>query len=1098
MNLADELGRQAGLRPDAVAVCLPAKSLSFRHLDRLTWQIANFLCQQGVKPGDVVVLSFTSELALLATLFATARIGATTFSLPRNSPPRLLKEMVARTHAHSLASDFATTDSAGLNCLRIDIAALAANNSPIDKAIHVTAPQAPWLLIAGSGSTGHPKLFAVSHAQFYSRTKLAGAQLALSPNDRLATLSPLDFTSPKERYLTALFAGASVVLFDRGRADPLALCRDRRITVLDATVFHIERLLGTLPGTAKNQLGMLRVLLLSASTVSDGLRQRIAASLGPALHVRYGTNETGPLTIVRPDEVMGTPGTVGRPPAGVRIEVVDSSHRELPIGAVGMIRVKSPGMINHYQDDEQASRHAFREDWFMPGDLGKITQDGQLIFCGRNDHMMIMNGINIYPAEIERVVSLHPAVRDAVAVPLRSDLHQDMPVCAVTLQPSARITQRELLDFARQHLSSHCPQRIIVLERIPRNEQGKLQRQQLARAIAAQIRPQTQRVRIIQSLVVNNWKVRPQQPMRNMQIRFHCANPPDLAAIDKEFAALEIASEPCNSPYPPPWNPMFEPFAELAWRILLLSKALLQAANFPVFDSGCVLRIEQDGNNSASWVTTVAVVYIDNLPLRCLTVAQNEAVRLVLWLAQKPLTAESMTKLFDTIHKQVLPPLRRQVASGKSTLHVLRAAHARNIPFSHLGGGVYQLGWGSKGRLTDRSTTAMDSAIGSKLAQNKVWSATLLRMAGLPAPQHVVVATQEDAMRAAHRLGWLVVVKPVDRERGEGVTVGVRDDQQLLAAFKLAKGMSRVRQALVEREVKGVCHRLFIADGHLLYAVKRLPKSIHGDGRQTIAALIGEANRCNDLRPPWLRSERYPEDALAGAAMAAAGFSFDSIPAAGIRVPLRMVESSAWGGFDEDVTASIHPANLDIALRATALFNLQVAGIDIITPAIDKPWHENGAIINEVNFAPLLGGGEISRNHVPEFISRLIYGDGRIPIEAVVGGAAALEVALTRQKELAREKVDCYITSHDMTLTATGNEMQFPFISLSRRCQALLMDRRVDALVLVVQTDELLRSGLPLDRIKCCTASGDALKQAQSPDARENLLAWLRSCTSLP
>jgi cyanophycin synthetase len=211
-----------------------------------------------------------------------------------------------------------------------------------------------------------------------------------------------------------------------------------------------------------------------------------------------------------------------------------------------------------------------------------------------------------------------------------------------------------------------------------------------------------------------------------------------------------------------------------------------------------------------------------------------------------------------------------------------------------------------------------------------------------------------------------------------------------------------------------------------------------------------------------------------------------------------MVESSAWGGFDEDVTASIHPDNLDIALRATVLFNLQVTGIDIITPAIDTPWHENGAIINEVNFAPLLGGGDISRSHVPEFIDRLIDDNGRIPIEAIIGGATALKIALTRQKEMAQEQVSCFITSHEMTLTATGVEMQFPFNSLTRRCQALLMDRRVDAILLVVQTDELLRSGLPLDRIKCCTVSGDALKQVRSRDARKNLLALLRSYASHP
>jgi len=89
MNLANELSKQAQLRPDATAIHLPRGTLSFRQLEELTWRAATFLHQNGVKAGDVVALTFASELTLLVTMLATARIGATVFSLPRNSPPFL-------------------------------------------------------------------------------------------------------------------------------------------------------------------------------------------------------------------------------------------------------------------------------------------------------------------------------------------------------------------------------------------------------------------------------------------------------------------------------------------------------------------------------------------------------------------------------------------------------------------------------------------------------------------------------------------------------------------------------------------------------------------------------------------------------------------------------------------------------------------------------------------------------------------------------------------------------------------------------------------------------------------------------------------------
>lgn len=1100
-NLADELGIQARLRPEAIALQLPNGTLSFRQLDDLTWRAASLLHLHGVRPGEIVVLSCASELALLAALFATARIGATAFSLPINTPPLLCAEMAKRVKARFLATDRPGRDIAGLARLSVDLDSLAAASTPLDPGVSQAFPPAPWLIISGSGSTGHPRLFTITQAQFHARAALAGKMLALTSADRFASLAHLDFTSPKERCFAALFAGATVVLFDRKQANPLTLCRDQDVTVLDATVFHLEQMLGALPAGARNQLGMLRALQVSASTVSDGLRRRIAEALTRSLYVRYGTNETGLLAIAKPMEALGTPGTVGYPPAGTQIEVVDVRGRAVPVGETGLIRVSSPGMIAGYLDDEPATRRSFKDGCFFPGDLGRFAANGQLIHCGRADHMMIMNGINIYPAEIERVLSLHPAVRDAAAVPLASAMHQDIPVCAVVWQGGASFPEKQLVDFAAQRLGSHGPKRIVALERIPRNEQGKLIRPQLMAQIRGKLARKNTKAMTGASprvLPFGGSPVGMRQPARQMPIRLHCATPVDLDGLDDWLASvLEIEIEPCLTSQPAP-DVEHELLAKLAWRVLLLTRALLQAGRIPVFDPGRVVRIDRDRSHPAQWVATVAVAHIEHVPSQCYSLAGDEAAALVQWMAGKPRTPENASALFDAIERQVLRPLHRRVMAGKSTLPVLRAAYALDIPFNHLGAGVYQLGWGSKSIRLDRSTTAMDSAIGSKLAQNKAWSANLLRSAGLPAPRHQMAASREEAMRVARRLGWPVVVKPADRDRGEGVTVGVTDDSQLLAAFKLAQGLSKARQALVEREVAGVCHRLFIANGQLLYAVKRLPKSIHGDGCRTVAELIRTANQDEDRRPPWLRTERYPDDAAACEAMAAAGFGLEAVPAAGERVPLRKIETTAWGGFDEDVTRRVHPDNLDIALRAAALFDLQVAGIDIITSDIGRPWHATGAVINEVNFAPLLGGGEISRRHVPEFLARLIEGDGRIPVEAIIGGGAALDAARARQKELAEARIRCVVTSHETTLSASGEEIRFTFKSLYRRCKSLLLDKRVDAIVLVIQTDELLQTGLPADCIDRVAATGDALKQARSAGALASQLALLRTHARRP
>ncbi len=148
---------------------------------------------------------------------------------------------------------------------------------------------------------------------------------------------------------------------------------------------------------------------------------------------------------------------------------------------------------------------------------------------------------------------------------------------------------------------------------------------------------------------------------------------------------------------------------------------------------------------------------------------------------------------------------------------------------------------------------------------------------------------------------------------------------------------------------------------------------------------------------------------------------------------------------DEDVTARVHPENISAALTAAALFGLHTAGVDMISADITKAWHENGAMINEVNFAPLLGGAEISRSYLPAFYAQLIDGDGTIPLEYV----EHLDAAREKQKWFKSKGLRCFITTSDKTLDASGHLITMPLKGLKQRCRALIYRAEVDAIVLV-------------------------------------------------
>jgi len=514
------------------------------------------------------------------------------------------------------------------------------------------------------------------------------------------------------------------------------------------------------------------------------------------------------------------------------------------------------------------------------------------------------------------------------------------------------------------------------------------------------------------------------------------------------------------------------------YRVLLLCRELLLAGQMPFFDSPGIItcRRNKSADFAGRWNAVIALPFIDNIPLSAYRIALSMSSTLSVWAAEHQIDDENCEHFFSLIKKEVLDPLSTLVPAGKSTIPILRVAHAKKIPIIHLGRGVYQLGWGSKARRVDRSITEVDSAIGAVLAQNKVVTARLLRQAGLPAADHDVVTTLQKAHESAARRGWPVVVKPVDLDRGEGVSVDIADEKSLETAFHSAVKLSRSKDAIIERQVPGLCHRLFIVNGKLLYAVRRLPLSVRGDGKHTVSERVAHIIRQQRRIPPWRRSEMLPLDDLARTALVRAGFSESTVLEAGALAPLRRIESTQWGGTDDDVSHAVHPENLRIALDAAQLFGLQVAGIDIISADISQPWFDNGAIINEVNFAPQLGAREVSRRQIPAYLDSLVDGDGRIPVEVYVGGAAALEKALKRRKTLQKRGLATCLMGGDETFSTTGDTWHLSLCGSYLRVRAVVLSSRVDALILVVQTDEFLATGLPLEMVDRVTIIDDQLR----------------------
>lgn len=562
-----------------------------------------------------------------------------------------------------------------------------------------------------------------------------------------------------------------------------------------------------------------------------------------------------------------------------------------------------------------------------------------------------------------------------------------------------------------------------------------------------------------------------QQPDQILTIRLaHCPPTIDWVVFDSwltQKLAIPLLAEVDKAAVPG------NEAARLMWRILQIAAGLQRAARIPVFEPGRILFCCPDADNPGAWLCTVAVPRVDFIPTQSTYLAYNWATTLILEVAAASTLPAKPEALYLQLEEHVLQPLRSILPAGKSSIHMLSTARDSGVPWRHLGNCVFQLGWGRHALRIRHSKIETDSQIGADAAQHKFVAAQWMRQAGLPVPEQQLVLDEDGALQAARSLGFPLVVKPADRDRGEGVTVDIDSPERVGSAFQDAARFSR--QVLVERAIPGVCHRLLVVRGHVLYTVKRMPIAVQGNGRMTVAQCIQAVNEQQSNMPVWNRQPMYPIDELAMEVLGDDGLTMESVLGIGQWAALRRIESTQWGGLDIDYSTSLHADNVAIAIQATALFGLDIAGVDIISLDITRPWYENGAAINEVNSAPLLGASQSSMDTLPVLMERLMGGDGRIPVGVIMGGEKAAVRARLLQQEWLAQGHTCYVTNHETTLEPDGRIMPLAVRGLFARCMALLMNKNVGALILVAQTDELLELGFPVDRFDLVERTDDEL-----------------------
>lgn len=340
-----------------------------------------------------------------------------------------------------------------------------------------------------SGTTGFPKGVRTSLSQTGHPVELLGlisgsfSQMLGFPPEGVTFLSGPAYHSAQWVFsMFPLLGGATVVMRHRFDAAELLELIDRHgVTNVHLVPTQLIRLL-KLPDVVRSSFdgSSLREVYHGAAPCPPEVKRRMLEWWGPIVHEYYGGTEGGFLSLIRGDEWLAKPGSMGRPVETVEIQVLDDDHRQLPAGTSGQIWFRSKlGTDFEYHGDAAKTRSAHLEGgWGTLGDVGFFDEDGFLFMSDRRIDMIISGGVNIYPAEIEGVLVDHPAVADAAVFGIPDDEMGEQVKAAVELVDGAAPSDDladELVAFVRQRLAGYkAPRSIDFVEEMPRHETGKL------------------------------------------------------------------------------------------------------------------------------------------------------------------------------------------------------------------------------------------------------------------------------------------------------------------------------------------------------------------------------------------------------------------------------------------------------------------------------------------------------------------------------------------------------------------------------------------------------------------------------------------------
>jgi long-chain acyl-CoA synthetase len=495
------LTESAERHPDNTAVRFYGKNYSYAELCRFTDNLANSLYRLGLRKGDRIGIYLFNRPELLLCYFACFRLGVTAvpvnyrlksdeilYILNHSTPRLLITEASLFPEVNHIRRELQTIDQ----CFIVDWTdGQYAQTEPFAKLLEKTSASMPpadqkadteAVILYTSGTTGKPKGVILTHEQMMLHTAAHSQLVNLQASDiTLVSLALSNNFAFSHQMLSVINAGATLEILHYFDAhEVLDRIEHSAITTLYMMPVMYHGLIKLAESTSANIPNQLRLAIVAGDTTPLNIFEQFQKIFGLEICEGMGMTETQ-IYALNPLAKGKKLGSIGKPVPYQSVSIQNNQGAVLPAGELGEIAVKSDIATKGYLNNPQVTAESFRNGWFLTGDLGCFDEDGFLWFRGRRKQLIIHDGSNISPQEVEEVFYHHPAVFEVGVVGTPDSVEGENIQAFVALKPGyEEITEAILLEFARHHIADYkLPEHILFVDTLPKGATGKIDRKLL-------------------------------------------------------------------------------------------------------------------------------------------------------------------------------------------------------------------------------------------------------------------------------------------------------------------------------------------------------------------------------------------------------------------------------------------------------------------------------------------------------------------------------------------------------------------------------------------------------------------------------------------